>query len=110
MRFVIKLVVLAGLVYAGKWIYDNFVSQSASSPPEPQRFGYDTPTGVDPAAKYERPGYEDKSFGQAVSQDMETSDRLVEEAKGDMEQAALRFRSVSAGAPAIERQEREPGS
>ncbi len=110
MRLLTKLLVLGGLVYAAKWVYDNFVSQSASSPPEPQHFGYDTPTGVDPNAKYDRPGYEDKSFGQAVNQDMEMSDRLVEESKGDMEQAALRFRSVSAGAPALERQEHESGS
>ena len=107
MRMLLRIVVLGGLVYAGKWIYDNFIRSvvSAPQPAQPSRVGYDTPTGTDPAAKYDRPGYEDKSFGQAVNQDMETADRLLDETGGDVDEAAIRFRSVSAGAPALERQD-----
>jgi len=66
--------------------------------------GQDTPTGTDPEAKYDRPGYEDKSFGQSVDQDMETVDQLIEESDGDLETAEARFREESAGAPALDRQ------
>src|SRR4051812_22703191 len=66
--------------------------------------GQDTPTGTDPEARYDRPGYEDKSLGQAVDEDMETLDRLVDEAGGDLEAAEARFRTDSAGAPALARQ------
>ena len=69
--------------------------------------GTDTPTGTDPEASYDRPGYEDKSFGQAVDQDRELVDRLVEETDGDLGEADERFRQESAGAPAIERQNRD---
>ncbi len=65
--------------------------------------GTDTPTGTDPDAKYDRPGYEDKSFGQAVDQDRELAERLVSE-EGDGDDAAARFEDESAGAPARERQ------
>ncbi len=66
--------------------------------------GTDTPTGTDPDARYERPGYEDKSLGQAVDQDQDLVDRLVEETDGDLEEAERRFRDASAGAPALDRQ------
>ena len=66
--------------------------------------GTDTPTGTDPEAKYEHPGYEDKSFGQAVDQDQELVDELVEETDGDLEEAEQRFEEESAGAPAREHQ------
>jgi hypothetical protein len=68
--------------------------------------GRDTPTGSDPAAKYDRPGYEDKSFGQAVAQDEELVDRLAAETENE-EDAERRFRSESAGSPALERQQSE---
>lgn len=68
--------------------------------------GTDTRTGTDPGAKYEQPGYEDKSFGQAVGQDQELADRLVDEADGDTIEAERQFRDQSAGAPAAERQSR----
>ena len=66
--------------------------------------GRDTVTGTDPEAKYDRPGYEDKSFGQAGNQDQELVDRLVEDAHGDLDEAAERFEEQSAGAPALARQ------
>jgi hypothetical protein len=65
----------------------------------PQQFNRDTPTGTDPNAKYERPGYEDKSFGQAVNQDQELVEELMEETDGDEEAAERRFQRESAGAP-----------
>jgi hypothetical protein len=69
--------------------------------PEP---GRDTATGTDPDAKYAAPGYEDKSFGQAVNQDQELVDELLEDADGHVEEAERRFRTESAGSPTIERQ------
>jgi hypothetical protein len=65
--------------------------------------GTDTPTGTDPDAKWDGPGYEDKSLGQAVAQDEELVDALLEET-GDEEEAARRFEEESAGAPALRRQ------
>lgn len=59
----------------------------------------DTPTGTDPAAKYDRPGYEDKSLGQATAQDAELADRLVAESPS-LEEAERRFDAEAAGAPA----------
>ncbi len=73
----------------------------AARAPEP---GHDTATGTDPDAKYATPGYEDKSFGQAVNQDQELADELLDETDGDVEEAERRFRRESAGSPAIERQ------
>jgi hypothetical protein len=70
--------------------------------PEP---GHDTPTGTDPEAKYEEPGYHDKSFGQAVDQDQELVEELLEETGGDTDEASSRFEQESAGAPAIEHQQ-----
>jgi hypothetical protein len=72
---------------------------------DPSAGGRDTATGTDPDAKYEQPGFEDKSLGQAVKSDMELADRLVEEEGGDQEAASERFREESAGAPTIQRQE-----
>jgi hypothetical protein len=70
----------------------------------------DTPTGTDPDAKYDRPGFEDKSLGQAVNQDMELVDQLIEEEGGDERRAAERFAEESAGSPALKRQGRShPG-
>lgn len=66
--------------------------------------GTDTPTGTDPDAKYDEPGYEDKSIGQAVNQDEELIDELLEETGGDVEEAEKRFEEESAGSPARERQ------
>lgn len=66
--------------------------------------GTDTPTGTDPDAKYDEPGYEDKSIGQAVEQDEELVDELLEETGGDVEEAEKRFEEESAGSPARERQ------
>jgi hypothetical protein len=74
---------------------------------DPSAGGRDTATGTDPDAKYEQPGYEDKSLGQAVNSDMELADRLVEEEGGDEERAAERFREESAGSPTLERQHRD---
>jgi hypothetical protein len=68
------------------------------------RVGQDTATGTDPYAKYARPGYEDKSFGQAVKADQALADRLVREERGDLGRAAQRFDEEATGAPAIARQ------
>lgn len=66
--------------------------------------GRDTPTGTDPLAKYEQPGYEDKSFGQAVKADQALADQLVREERGNLAAAEQRFDTESAGAPALARQ------
>ncbi len=118
MRFRTKLVVLGGLAYAVKWVYDTHVAPRQQGGQAPAggdaatgaraRVGYDTPTGTDPNAKYSEPGYEGKSFGQAVNQDQELVDRLVHDNDGDVQRAAQAFRSESAGAPALERQEHTP--
>lgn len=68
--------------------------------------GTDTPTGTDPDAEYEQPGWEDKSLGQAVDQDEELVDELLEETDGDVEAAEQEFEERSAGAPAREAQGR----
>lgn len=73
---------------------------------EDRQYGEDTPTGTDPDAKYDEPGYEDKSIGQATQQDEKLADELLEESGGDEEKAAERFEKESAGAPARERQGR----
>jgi hypothetical protein len=110
-----KLVVLGAVAYGAKWGYDKYVAagkqlDDAANPATVHgsnvRIGYDTPTGTDPNAKYSGPGYEDKSFGQAVNSDQDLVDRLVDDAGGDLESAEDDFRRSSAGAPAIERQER----
>lgn len=66
--------------------------------------GHDTATGTDPDAKYDQPGYEDKSIGQAVDQDRELAEELLDEEGGDEAAAARRFEDESAGAPARHRQ------
>jgi hypothetical protein len=114
MRLVTKLVLLGTVAYGAKWAYDQYVAAGqqqlddatvGSARGSHVPFGYDTPTGTDPNAKYSTPGYEDKSFGQAVNHDQELVDRLVEDANGNLEVAADVFRRASAGAPAIERQD-----
>ena len=69
-----------------------------------QQPGTDTPTGTDPDAKYEQPGYEDKSFGQAVDADQELAERIAAE-EPDPQAAEERFAQESTGAPAIDRQQ-----
>ena len=73
---------------------------------EDRERGTDTPTGTDPDAKYDQPGYEDKSIGQATKQDEQLAEDLLEESGGDEDEAAARFEKESAGAPARERQGR----
>ena len=77
----------------------------SNSTPRTTPAGEDTPTGTDPDAKYDEPGYEDKSFGQAVDQDQQLADRLARESEDD-DEAAARFESESSGAPARDRQGR----
>ncbi len=72
--------------------------------------GRDTATGTDPDAKYDAPGYEDKSLGQAVNEDMETVDQLVAQSGGDLAAAEARFQQASAGAPALARQKAADGA
>jgi hypothetical protein len=79
-----------------------------SPSPSSQPAGTDTPTGTDPAATYDHPGYEDKSLGQAVAQDRELVDHLLEESDGDEAEAERRFGQESAGRTTLERQ--HPGS
>jgi hypothetical protein len=69
-----------------------------TTPPKAEP-GHDTATGTDPEAKYDEPGYEDKSFGQAVDADQQ----LAEEIK-DHDDPEAEFEERSAGAPAIARQ------
>lgn len=69
--------------------------------------GTDTATGTDPDAKYDKPGYEDKSFGQAVNSDQALVDELMVQEGGDEVAAEAEFRLRSAGAPALDRQEAE---
>jgi len=65
--------------------------------------GQDTPTGTDPDAAYVEPGYEDKSFGQAVDADRELAERIAAE-EPDEETASERFDEEATGSPAIQRQ------
>lgn len=66
--------------------------------------GTDTPTGTDPDAKWSEPGYEDKSLGQAVDQDSELAEEILDEEGGDEQAAEKRFEEESHGSPARERQ------
>ncbi|MFP5321589.1 MAG: hypothetical protein ACLGIC_07040 [Acidimicrobiia bacterium] len=68
--------------------------------------GTDTPTGTDPDAEWKEPGYEDKSFGQAVNQDQELAEELEKESGGDDAEASRRFEQESQGSEARERQGR----
>jgi hypothetical protein len=85
-------------------IDDHPPPDDAGTTPGAMPPGQDTPTGTDPSARYEHPGYEDKSLGQAVDQDRELVDRLLDETGGDEAEAERRFRSESAGAPTLRRQ------
>ncbi len=107
MRRLVALVVLALVAYGAKWMYDNFArARDTERDQAPDgRIGFDTPTGTDPDAKYVAPGYEDKSFGQAVASDQVLVDDLIAQSEGDLDAAAARFRVASAGAPALERQQ-----
>jgi hypothetical protein len=85
-------------------------SPSPAQPPATSApSGTDTPTGTDPDATYDHPGYEDKSLGQAVQQDRELVDRLLDEEDGDERAAAERFGDESAGRTTLERQDGEHG-
>lgn len=64
--------------------------------------GRDTPTGTDPDATYEEPGYQDVSFGQAVDRDRELAEDLVSESD-DLDEASERFAAESRGAPMLDR-------
>lgn len=75
-----------------------------STTSDPSAGGRDTATGTDPDAKYEQPGFEDKSFGQAVKQDMDLVDDLLDEEGGDLDRAEERFDNESAGSPTLARQ------
>lgn len=66
--------------------------------------GQDTATGTDPDATYDEPGYQDKSLGQAVDQDRELADELLEETGGDRDEAARRFEEESAGRHVLDQQ------
>jgi hypothetical protein len=73
---------------------------------DPSAGGRDTATGTDPDAKYEQPGYEDKSLGQAVNQDAELAERIADEEGEDTERGAERFADEAAGGPTLKRQGR----
>jgi hypothetical protein len=77
-----------------------------SAPDSPAEPGTDTPTGTDADATYDQPGYEDKSFGQAVKADQELVDEIVEDGEGGTAEGEARFEEESAGAPAREHQGR----
>ena len=59
---------------------------------EDRKHGTDTPTGTDPDAKWSEPGYEDKSLGQAVDQDSELAEQLLDEEGGDEAAAEIQQR------------------
>jgi hypothetical protein len=79
--------------------------QNEAEREDPSAGARDTATGTDPDAKYEQPGFEDKSLGQAVNQDMELVDDLVQEEGGDLARAEERFEHESSGSPVLERQQ-----
>lgn len=107
MRRLTKLAMLGGIVYLGKRLYDSYSApaRGAGNANLGGRVGFDTPTGTDPAAKYSEPGYQGKSFGQAVNQDQQLVDELVRESDGNLGAAEEQFRERSAGAPALNRQQ-----
>src|SRR3954447_7238422 len=117
-RFLFRVGTLALAGIGAKSLYDKYVADSAPDQPlwskgpidlsrddRTVATATDTPTGTDPNAKYREPGYQDKSLGQAVNQDAELADRLMDETGGDTAAAEARFRSESAGAPAPAEQE-----
>ena len=69
------------------------MDQDTPDTPEP---GTDTATGTDPDAKYEQPGYEDKSFGQAVDADAQLAEEIAAE-EDDPAAAEERFEEFSPG-------------
>jgi hypothetical protein len=71
-----------------------------STPPP----GQDTATGTDRDAKYDEPGYEDVSLGQAVDRDQQLADDLAQRHGDDEAAASAEFDEKSAGSPARERQ------
>ncbi len=109
MRLVTKLALLGGVAYLGKRLYDSYAAPAggASNATLGSRIGFDTPTGTDPAAKYSEPGYQGKSFGQAVDQDQRLVDELMRTSGGDVGAAEAQFREASAGAPVLDRQEQQ---
>jgi hypothetical protein len=109
MRLITKLAVLGGVAYLGKRLYDSYATpaQGVANANLGGLVGFDTPTGTDPGAKYSEPGYQDKSFGQAVDQDQRLVDELVRKSGGDVGAAETEFREASAGAPALDRQQQQ---
>jgi hypothetical protein len=113
-----KLGVLALAGYGAKTLYDKYladqlpnarrgggpIDRSGAPGAGATSWSRDTATGTDPRAKYTEPGYQDKSLGQAVNQDQQLVDQLVEETRGDLGAAEARFRAESAGAPVLDRQ------
>ncbi|HEY3834664.1 MAG TPA: hypothetical protein VGO03_20390 [Acidimicrobiia bacterium] len=95
-RWPLLLLAAAGLGGLAFWLLRN--RRAASAP------AMDTATGTDPDAKYDQPGYEDKSLGQAVNADMDLADELIDEEHGDLARAEQRFADESSGAPALRRQ------
>jgi len=75
-----------------------------ASGPNAVPVGQDTATGTDPNARYEQPGYEDVSFGQATARDADLVDRLLAEEAGDKASAEERFQKEAVGAPTLARQ------
>jgi hypothetical protein len=73
--------------------------------PDAAPAGQDTATGTDPDATYDEPGYQDKSLGQAVEQDAELAEELLDETGGDEDEAARRFEQESAGRHVLEQQD-----
>ena len=109
MRKILKLAVLSMAAYGTSQLYAQVKKASTPTGGTMTRdtTGRDTATGTDPNAKWTGPGYEDKSLGQAVNQDAQLVDRLVEETGGDLDAAETRFNRESAGAPALDRQRQD---
>jgi hypothetical protein len=106
MRFLFKLGTLALAGVGAKSLYEKYLAPAgAGAAPS----GRDTPTGTDPAAKYTEPGYQDKSLGQAVSQDEALVEQLLDETDGNIHDAEARFANESAGAPTLKRQKQKRG-
>jgi hypothetical protein len=80
----------------------DHLTEEPMTPAKPEP-GTDTPTGTDPDATWDGPGYEDKSLGQAVQQDEELAEELAASDLSE-EEASERFDEVSHGAPARQRQ------
>lgn len=114
MRRLLKFGLLIAATAGAKRVYgawrDSGRTERGSSEREnrePASPGKDTPTGTDPEALYVEPGYQDKSFGQAVDQDTALVAKIVEEEGGDLEHAEERYERESIGSPARRRQREE---